>query len=150
MSSSDRRRRRRRQQQPGLFQGTAAWLGWVRPPFAAVSSVSPRPAVLPPPGGPGARLRRAPTRWTRSTATLTSGLCTPTSALHLFSLRSQRPNPTAVPISLLIRLSAQRGHHLRIRQHVNPLSSSFSVKHSQFPTQCFKIAKRAQALIAFL
>ncbi|XP_022682101.1 uncharacterized protein LOC101756105 isoform X1 [Setaria italica] len=32
----------------------------------------------------------------------------------------------ALPISPLIRLCTQRGQHLRIRQHVNPLSSSFS------------------------
>lgn len=50
-------------------------------------------------------------------------------------------------ISPLIHLCTQRGHHLRIRQHVNPLSSSFSVKSSRF--HHFKIAKRAHAIIAF-
>ncbi|ONL93849.1 SH2 domain protein B [Zea mays] len=39
---------------------------------------------------------------------------------------SLRPYPGAIPILPLIHLCTQRGHHMRIRQHVNPLSSSFS------------------------
>ena len=105
---------------------SAAWLGWLRPPCAAASSAFPPPAALPRPGL-GVPLRRAPTPWTRSTPTSTSGLCTPTSVATLLLLV---PIPGVIPILLLIHLCTQRGHHMRIRQHVNPLSSSFSVKHS--------------------
>uniref|UniRef100_A0A804RKH0 Transducin family protein / WD-40 repeat family protein n=1 Tax=Zea mays TaxID=4577 RepID=A0A804RKH0_MAIZE len=39
---------------------------------------------------------------------------------------SLRPYPGAIPILPLIHLCTQRGHHIRVRQHMNPLSSSFS------------------------
>lgn len=103
---------------------SAAWLGRLRPSCAAASSASPPPAALPRPG-PGVPLLRAPTPWTRSTPTSTSGLCTPTSVATLLLFV-----PAPVLYLPLIHLFTQRGHHMRIRQHVNPLSSSFSVKHS--------------------
>ncbi|PWZ12303.1 WD-40 repeat-containing protein MSI4 [Zea mays] len=68
-------------------------------------------------------LRRDQTPWTRSTPTSTSGLCTPTSVVTLLLFVR---TPGAIPILPLIHLCTQRGHHIRVRQHVNPLSLSFS------------------------
>lgn len=44
----------------------------------------------------------------------------------------------------------QRGQHLRIRQHVNPLSSSFSVSAPNYQLEQFVIANESHTPVWFL